>query len=87
VVLNGAAVLVDDAAIVEDPGVVWVELDRPLIVLDGAVELAFVVVGDAAVVEGAGVIWVELVEGGGKDGGGLPPRLNDCRAPVDYLVE
>jgi len=41
-------------------GAVRVELDRLVVVLDGAVVLAFDSVGVAAIVEGVGIIWTEL---------------------------
>jgi len=48
------------AATVEDFGVVRIELDRLVMVLDGAVEFAFAYVGVAAIAEGVGVVRIEL---------------------------
>src|ERR1039457_2062397 len=52
--------LLGHSAIVEGTGVVRIELDGLVVVVDGAVVLAFVEVGVAAIGEGQGVVRIEL---------------------------
>src|ERR1700720_1425902 len=53
-------VIVGVAAPVEGNGVVWIELDRLIQVLDGAVVLPLAAIGIAAVAECQGKVWIKL---------------------------
>src|SRR5262249_10056287 len=67
--------LVSHAAIVEGPGVVGIEFDRLIVVLDGAVVLALCRVGVTAVVVGDDQGWRRLLA-----------RIDECGAPTNLNI-